>query len=323
MRAIHSKSALFLFAAVLLLMSMPRHIMEKSRDVTISFLAPGWNILTYYKNSAASLMETVFTSKIFLENSMHLTLREQIEQLQLQNELLRLELRRVRGFQHQEAAFNQLSTMESIPARVIFRSPQSWHSSLWINVGSSSNEGNDKPIVAKNSPVLIGDCVVGVLDYVGKNQSRVRLITDSSLVLSVRVLREEGNGKWFLAKGELHGGSAPLWRGYKEKLKGIGFNYDFSDEKGPARDLRTGAPLKKDSRFPPMLLISVKDLLVTTGMDGVFPEGLKVAEVTRINSLKEGDYYYELEAKSLAGNLEDISLVFIISPLGYDAEDQP
>ncbi len=35
-------------------------------------------------------------------------------------------------------------------------------------------------------------------------------------------------------------------------------------------------------------------------MDGVFPEGLKVARVTKIQALREGDYCYEIEALPLA-----------------------
>ena len=41
----------------------------------------------------------------------------------------------------------------------------------------------------KNSPVIIGFQVVGVVDYVGKWCSRAKLITDSSLTPSVRVSR--------------------------------------------------------------------------------------------------------------------------------------
>ena len=70
-------------------------------------------------------------------------------------------------------------------------------------------------------------------------------------------------------------------------------------------------------------MLKVNDLLVTTGMDGVFPEGLHVATVTKIRPLKEGDYYYQLEAIPTAGNLEEISIVSILPPTGYDPNNQP
>ena len=48
-----------------------------------------------------------------------------------------------------------------------------------------------------------------------------------------------------LAKGEVHGKSGPLWASKNILLQGTGFNYDFADEVGPARDLRTGIPYGK------------------------------------------------------------------------------
>ena len=103
-------------------------------------------------------------------------------------------------------------------------------------------------------------------------------------------------------------------------LKGIGFNYDFSDEAGPSRDLRTGkSPMGKNT----LPLLQIGDLLVTTGFDGVFPAGLHVARIQKIFPLKEGDYYYELEAKSTVDRLDDLNIVFVLQPIGYDPDDLP
>jgi hypothetical protein len=66
-------------------------------------------------------------------------------------------------------------------AKVIYRTPSLWHSALWIDQG----EGD----VELHSPVVKGSSLVGVVDYVGKKQSRVRLITDSNLTPAVRVSR--------------------------------------------------------------------------------------------------------------------------------------
>jgi rod shape-determining protein MreC len=268
-----------------------------------------------------------------------------------------------------EAIEGHEPTVEALAARIIFRSPNSWNSSMWINVGSENNQDYETVLVAKNSPVLVGDSVVGVIDYVGKKQSRVRLITDSGLVPSVRVARGldqnkavhdnvkdlisylgahpelfekqqdkvvlENNLKalqrkllekkqtWYLAKGEIQGQSHPLWRANAHVLRGSGFNYNFEDEQGPARDLRSGEPINGAKNLRAMPLVKVDDLLVTTGMDGVFPAGLKVATVTKIDLLREGDYAYELEAKPTVGNLDELSWVYVIAPLGYDENDQP
>ena len=68
--------------------------------------------------------------------------------LKIENQRLRTELHDLR----QSLTKNPLPTdfaHEAIPARVILRSPASWSSSLWINVGSATN-----PIIQKNSPVF-------------------------------------------------------------------------------------------------------------------------------------------------------------------------
>jgi cell shape-determining protein MreC len=56
-------------------------------------------------------------------------------------------------------------------------------------------------------------------------------------------------------------------------------------------------------------------------MDGVFPPNLPIAEVTSVKMLKEGDYFYELEAKPVAGHLNELSLLFVIAPSEYDDQE--
>ena len=120
---------------------------------------------------------------------------------------------------------------------------------------------------------------------------------------------------YYLAKGELRGGSCPLWRLSGQKLKGIGFNYDYEDSEGGARDLKTGNALDKKFDFLNAPLLREGDLLVTTGMDGVFPAGLKVAVVSKIKELKDSDFYYEIEADPVVESLLDLSIVFVMPPL--------
>jgi hypothetical protein len=241
--------------------------------------------------------------------------------------------------------------MRSLPAQVVFREPTSWSSACWINVGKRDNVRLDAPLVCKNSPVLSQGSVVGIVEEVGERRSRVRLITDASLVLSVRALRggeqyrhllthvnflldalegaqpltsqltvlkaqliQEG-ATLHLAKGELRGSSVALWRSRGAVLKGVGFNYDFADNEGAARDLRSGIPYGSIAHESPLRLIQEGDLLVTTGFDGYFPPGLKVATVSRLGPLKEGASAYTLEALPTAGDLDDLSCLFVLPPL--------
>lgn len=363
-------------------LSLSKSTVETFRGSSVSFFSPLWEqmltIKTFFSFSGADI------------NAEKLNSQEQIQHLQLENQLLQIEiadLHHLLHYQkkiqikidqfaeknpeeakeleiHYQKALNRMINnlkwqVKAMPARVIFRSFDQWNSAVWINVGSLDNEKESIPIIAKNSLVLIDQAVVGVIDYVGKHQSRVRLITDSSITPSVRAARggeydvlmtdyidnvfhaitpkianslsfDEYNllkqllsklkqslqpfkKSWYLAKGELQGSILPIGYG-PPILKGTGFNYDFSDEEGESRDLRTGK-INSSNGDAPMSILKVDDVLVTTGMDGIFPPGLKVAQVVKINALKEGDYFYELEAKPIVNNLEELSLVFVIPPL--------
>lgn len=374
--------------SILTMMSLPKETTENLRGSTVAIMAPTWKQLLAITHflSPANITE----KKESVETAM-----QQVQRLNLENTLLRTEIARLKEILHYETQIveqlkeshteihqenpitkrHQLELvkllqlqLKALPARVIFRSPTSWNHTLWIDVGQVSNEGLDTPIVAKNSPVLIGNSVIGIIDYVGKKQARVRLITDSSLTPSVRALRDPLNAALlnekihtvtrlinntpgildttqqeilidnlqkaskqlvqkqsgsYLAKGEIHGASKPLWRSQRHLLKGLGFNYDYADGEGPARDLRNGKPIDLENHGPAIPILKAKDILVTTGMDGVFPPHLLVAEVTKVHMLKEGDYYYELDAIPTAGNFDDLKLVFVLPPIGYDANESP
>jgi len=255
--------------------------------------------------------------------------------------------------------------LQTLPAKIVFRDPSSWSSSIWINIGKNNNRSLERDVIGKNSPVIVDDFLIGIVEYVGERFSRVRLITDSGFIPSVRAIRgkkqnedlkktiislfhilkirddlfkeeekrefclmlskilskiDENKYEYFLAKGEIRGSSRPLWRSFGQKLKGIGFNYSYPDAEGPARDLITGEVVDKNLNFLSKELLKKGDLLVTTGMDGVFPPGLKVGYISKVEDLKEGDFFYSIEAIPISLNLEDLKLVFVLPPCGFEKE---
>ncbi|MFA6916327.1 MAG: rod shape-determining protein MreC [Parachlamydiales bacterium] len=353
-------------AALILVLNISRMQVENIQGWVMKISAPLWNIFQspepstdiYYPDTIASLEA---------ENNYLRTLIQQ--ELQLLDKLSTAAFDQATDKHRRILEENLRQQLEGLPARVIYRTTAAWNSSLWIDVGTEDNQTVGSPVISKNSPVLSKGAVVGVIDYVGEKQSRVRLITDSGLTISVRAARGGWRDQWLaemlntlqrqlssrnelfdaseekdrmlddlamlggklqseagtilMAKGELNGSSAPLWRSPGQRLKGIGFNYDFPDEEGPARDLRSGAPegsINQDKALP---VLKVKDLLMTTGYDGVFPPGLPVGEVVHIQPLGEGDYYYSLEALPAAGNLDDLSYVLVLPSNGYDKSDLP
>lgn len=316
---------------LLLLFSLPESITEKTRGATVAALTPFWKSLLDFKLFLKAPLE-----RHRGEDGV-LTKEHEVQRLLLENQLLGLEIVKLKDLVEQEYfLLQQLKESSQLPlisqdslsiheketldlfelqlrylsAQVIFRPINTWNSSLWINCGEADNRRLNFEVVAKNSPVVVGISIVGVVDFVGEHESRVRLVTDSGLNPSVRVRR----GSLLLAKGELCGESEPLWRSHQSLIQGVGFNYDFSDSEGPARDLRTGEPLEVNSKLTATTILQVNDLLITTGMDGVFPKGLKAGIVKKILPLKEGDYAYNLIAESTAGNLNDLALVFVLPP---------
>jgi cell shape-determining protein MreC len=270
------KRSKWLFILLLLLIpALPAAFSKTIRSSLYTSFAPAWNLYASVKNHFFSIDSRISE------------LEEELKKTRLENILLRES-----HFETDEITAN---------ARVIFREPSTWEEGLWINKGAL-----DSPLIVKNSPVLSGDIVVGLIDHLGAHQSRVRLITDPNLNPYVRAERTYKNKSYLLAKGELNGSLDPK----SNRLRGTGFNYDFPDQEGPPQDLR--------SEFP---LIQAGDILVTTGLDGVFPKGLKVARVSKVVPLKEGDYYYDIEAESLLSDLNGLKTVSIIQPLGYELKE--
>ena len=264
--------------------------------------------------------------------------------LTIENQLLREQVERVYRWlsqiEHLESqTLNVGDGRQFVLAKVVFRDPASWSQCLWLDVGHRDNPRADTPIIEKNSPVVSGNSVVGLVDYVGKHRCKVRLISDAGLTPSVRAVRggmqqqfltdhvfalmrileasdenfaeeicvlqnlkekiQVGTTTRYLAKGYIAGMSEPLWR--------AGFQYGFDDAKGIARDLtvcNTSEPLLQKG-----------DLLVTTGFDGLFPEGLSVGVISDVKPVTPGDFAYSIEANLAAQNLNDVRYLQVIPPL--------
>ncbi len=393
MRKITYRPYVLLIFLLFCLMSFPERASESLRSAVVCGISPCWRGLNFVREKTlffltfpmfgSSQPDTKSALELERLKQENLILRTQIENVRewlLNEDRLNEQLERLKllsaetsGESHWKEFLKRRSKelsaalelqVQSIPAQVIFREPSSWSSSIWLNVGERDNSLLGKKIVGKNSPVLVGTSVVGVVEYVGERRSRVRLVTDSRLTPSVRAIRGREQNRYllehldslvfalevrqdlfsssqetqgvmqqlhllknrlvqqasdsYLAKGELYGSSSPLWRSRSHVLKGVGFNYDFSDQEGPARDLRTGKAYIPSPHHQPVPILFSGDLLVTTGLDGVFPAGLRVAIVSNVEQLKEGASSYEIEAVSTAGNLDELLHVFVLPPLGFD-----
>lgn len=378
MRRITYFPYLLLIFSLFVVLNIPHQLSDRMRSKCISYFYPPFQWAGFTKNfvlNAPTLSRHAYTDRedkkleLVLENQnlksqlnavyewllFDQRIEEQTQRIQaLSNSESQGELYWREFFQRRSEELRDLIKMQiqALPAKVIYREPSSWGSSLWINVGEEDNESLGRQIVAKDSPVLVGTSLIGIVEFVDRKKSRVRLITDSGLIPSVRAIRGKMQNRELaelldaliarlnsrndldvdgalyelsylrsklnlneedlhLAKGELHGSSDPIWRVKNDILKGIGFNYDYSDSEGPARDLRSGIAIGKANEQP-VAILKEGDLLITTGMDGIFPSGLNVAIVTKIGALKEGAYAYEIEAMPTAPNIRELTSVFVI-----------
>ena len=88
------------------------------------------------------------------------------------------------------------------------------------------------------------------------------------------------------------------------------FSFSGHRPRGEKCSLREGKVLGE--RYEPLLRLG--DLLVTTGLDGIFPADLLVGTVTKIQPLCEGGSSYSLEAEPACVDFYRISEVFVLPP---------
>lgn len=322
---------IFLALLMLIVLSISDQAATNLRSATVATLAPSWRYLSSFKEILLNIT-TVWPSGGY-HTPPHIT--KELEMIRLENyqlksqlELLKAELNLEKIIGSQATLLSQMSDVDAythrrkeevfrqlelyshaITARIIFRENGAWKSSVWVNVGEETNQRLKTQLIEKNSPVVIGTTLVGLVDYVGKNRSRVRFLTDRALNPSVRVIRGDEKSI-YLAKGELQGMRYPLWRNRGTVLRGQGFNYDFEDVEGPARDLRTGKiALTRTEAIP---LIQQGDIIITTGMDGLFPAGLRVGAVAKVYPLKEGASSYEADIQSPIDQFDDLTFLTIL-----------
>ena len=347
----------YLLLALLLFLwtSLPISNANRLRSCAVAALSPAWNFADSLKCYLSDRPlpgnrreKPAKSSGLALENEM---LKSQIELLKewaLYDDKINTAAKDELSSRRQYLADLIERQSRALAGRVIYRDPSSWSNSLWVGIGEEDNRAFGSQVICRNSPVVAGRSLIGVVDYVGKRQSRVRLITDSGLSPAVRVARDASihkeirelidalsdrlQGKEeslkilaylketlgptpteaFLAKGELQGQGAVFWKS-RPTLKGTGFNCDYPDAESPARDLRTGRPLTGAGLPTP--LIQVGDHLITSGLDGIFPAGLSVAIVSYVKPLLEGGFSYDIEAVPTASNLNDLKVVFVLPPL--------
>lgn len=292
------------------------------------------------KEMVSQLKEDQMSDRVF---------SHQIERLLEMKEISLKETTLAQSFarQFKDLAHRINHQMRFIRAKIIFREPGTWGSYCWIDRGYASREG----VLAINSPVVLGENLVGVIDFVGKNKSRVQLITDSRLPVSVQVTRGAESNLLLLRylsrlqEGLVHLSQLSIDARQqqqffdlidqikKELSKSVGDRYFakgelfgssfslFRKKKNILRgigfncDFGQTEELKLEEQS-----IQLGDLLVTTGFDGVFPKGLHVAIVSSIDPVNEGDIATNIAAMTTIPNLGEIQYVEVLPPIKQEED---
>jgi rod shape-determining protein MreC len=137
--------------------------------------------------------------------------------------------------------FRTRTVGDAIAAEVVGRDPSPWFKTIIINKGTTDG-------VAKASPVVVPEGIVGLVVAVTGHYAKVLLIIDQNSAVDAKVQATRARG---IVKGD------PTGRG--------SFNY----------------VLRKHD-------ISLGDSVITSGLDGVFPKGLPIGRVSEIVRLSAG-----------------------------------
>lgn len=325
----------FLFAVI----NIPEVVSSAMRNTTISFFQSPVRVLAFI---IPKRKRSVSLEKYQRVNEENLLLKKQIDEvkefIKSDGELEEL-LAQLQGEeQHLPGTVDRQEILESIKqkinstrAKVIFREPKTWGNFFWINKGDNFNKKIGYQLIAKNSPVIVDRSLVGVIEEVKKTRSKVRLITDPSLVISAVTCRGKDQSKEilkridhllaiietdhfltnslkeyskeikttlneFVARGEVAGAIKPQWNMQDILLVGTGFH-----------------PIENNYKHEKSLFY-VGDLIQTSGFDGAFPEGINIGTIKRIKPISEGGYFYELEISPSITNIHSLNYVTILKP---------
>lgn len=178
------------------------------------------------------------------------TLREENKKLEAENIKLKdsmLEYEEVIGksdYLKNEYELSQNSKYEFLVAKVTAKDPGNWFEKFTVNKGSSDGLKKGDPVIlgVEIDNELVVEGLVGNITEVGENWAKVTSIVDVSNNVSFSVVRNRDGG---IVKGNLEGG-----------LDGYMFDTDTTVTKG--------------------------DRIVTSGMGGVYQEGIYVGEVGEV-----------------------------------------
>ena len=209
-----------------------------------------------------------------------------IEKISLDNQALRSDMRaqaaRIAQLAQIEADnaelrsqlnLKQTTTTPSIAAQVLYQVVDPYARKLVLNRGSS--EG-----VELGQPVITGDGLIGQVTAVTADSSELTLVIDPKIYVPVLVERAAANVAVVAAEPEADTTAVESTGGAATATPITAVNHEV------VRGLLSGDEREgylSVSFFSQKASIQVGDMLVTSGNDGLYPQGLKVGRVTAVD----------------------------------------
>ncbi|MFZ4098885.1 MAG: rod shape-determining protein MreC [Chlamydiia bacterium] len=304
--------------ALICALSLPGDWVQKIRGGAAWCAAPLW--------AAAASWGPSMSREEWLEERVHAL---ELDQLQLQHRL-------------QELAEVPAAGSIGVRVRVLAREAGAWHRFLWIDAG---RETCSKEQLRLNSPVVQGDALVGVVDYVGRRQSLVRLITDPGCCPAIEVGEHGPETTWKVLRvrlEELLSHRASISPHARQQLLQALSACSPSDQAVPRmqgtmlgmREREGGSPRLRGQLFHaewvakitsgvPLQWPEAGHLLLTSGLDGIFPSGLRVGYLLSLNEEPAGEPTRGFVAVPVVEDLDELRWLTVLPPGRFSQDDRP
>ena len=272
-------SELYVFIALILISFLT--LFFSSRNVLVEFKNLGLTMFSGVRGGIYGITTTV--SRTVLSIRELATLRREYTELTEriaryeQLERTSAEIRQENHRLREQLGFTQSLRFRHIPAEIIGRDPNNLFSAFVINKGKQAGAAVNMPVIAYQNGT---QGLVGKVVHAGAFESLVMPLYDVSSFVSSRLAESRYEG---LAEG----------RGSLE----LPLLMRFIDKK--ARDE-----------------INIGDIIVTSGMGGVYPAGINLGRVMLIH-YQENELSMELELEPSI-NFSRLEYVFVISGEGND-----
>lgn len=201
----------------------------------ISITSPVQQAVTNTIGFTQSVWETYFMTVLAVKENIEL--RKQVGkiiEIKNQYEELELENTRLKKFVN----FTSRVPDIFVAAQIIARDPSPWFKTIMIDKGARDG-------LAKGSPVLVSEGIVGQIIKVAKNYSRVLLITDRNSAVDALVQNSRVRG---IVKGNSEDNCSFVYA------------------------------LRKDE-------VKQGETIISSGLDQVFPKGLKIGRILKVTKV--------------------------------------